>query len=336
MLGPVAELPGVLGINAPTQNVADLATKGWELTLAYRDNFSLASKPFSFGAKFFVSDTRTKITKYKNDQLLLSNYRVGMDVGEIWGLVNDGYFTSKDEIKNLDQSAIVPWGALEIVPGWPKYVDLNNDGKIEKGNTQTDPKDLKVIGNKNARYRFGVNLDFDWNNFDLSVFLQGVGKQDFYPKHYLFWGPYQQPYAGIYSWNLDHYRGASETGADRERHSASYIAAGLADANTNSYFPVLQSWMADANDGNGLDIPQTKYLLNAAYLRIKNVTLGYTLPSELTNRYKISRLRVFVTGENIFEFSGIKKYIDPEAVADSYGWAYPYQRKFAIGINLDF
>ncbi len=336
MLGPVAELPGVLGINAPTQNVADLATKGWELTLAYRDNFSLASKPFSFGAKFFVSDTRTKITKYKNDQLLLSNYRVGMDVGEIWGLVNDGYFTSKDEIKNLDQSAIVPWGALEIVPGWPKYVDLNNDGKIEKGNTQTDPKDLKVIGNKNARYRFGVNLDFDWNNFDLSVFLQGVGKQDFYPKHYLFWGPYQQPYAGIYSWNLDHYRGASETGADRERHSASYIAAGLADANTNSYFPVLQSWLADANDGDGLDIPQTKYLLNAAYLRIKNVTLGYTLPSELTNRYKISRLRVFVTGENIFEFSGIKKYIDPEAVADGYGWAYPYQRKFAIGINLDF
>ena len=336
MLGPVAELPGVLGTASPIQNVANLSTKGWELSLSYRDNFSLASRPFSFGAKFFVSDSRTKITKYKNDQLLLSDYRVGMDVGEIWGLVNDGYFADKDDIGTLDESAIIPWGALDIVPGWPKYADLDKDGKIEKGNTQTDPKDLKVIGNKNPRYRFGINLDFDCSNFDLSIFLQGVLKQDFYPKHYLFWGPFQQPYAGIYEWNLDYYRGVSETGADKDRHSASYIAAGLADANTNSYFPILQSWLADANYNGGLDIPQTKYLLNAAYLRVKNVTLGYTLPSKLTNRYKISRFRIFVTGENLYEFSAIKKYIDPEAVADGYGWAYPYQRKYAVGINLDF
>lgn len=336
MLGPVNELPGVLGTTAPTQNVADLSTKGWELTLGYRDNFDLAAKPFSFGVKMFVSDSRSKITKYKNDQLLLSSYRVGQEIGEIWGLQNDGYFTSQSEIDALNESAIVPWGALDIVPGWPKYVDLDKDGAIEQGNTATDPKDLKIIGNTSPRYRFGVNLDFDWNNFDLSVFLQGVGKQDFYPRHYLFWGPYQQPYAGIYPWNLDYYRGASETGADRERHSASYIAAGLADENKNSYFPVLQAWLADANYGAGLDIPQTKYLLNASYLRIKNVTLGYTIPNSITKRFKVSRLRVFFTGENLYEFSAIKKYIDPEAVADGYGWAYPYQRKYAFGINLDF
>jgi hypothetical protein len=83
-------------------------------------------------------------------------------------------------------------------------------------------------------------------------------------------------------------------------------------------------------------MPQTKYLLNAAYLRVKNLTFGYTLPASMTKRYKINRFRVFVTGENLMEFSSIKKYIDPEAVADGYGWAYPYQRKYAIGINLDF
>ena len=77
-------------------------------------------------------------------------------------------------------------------------------------------------------------------------------------------------------------------------------------------------------------------MLNAAYLRVKNLTFGYTLPAELTKRYKISRLRVFVTGENLFEFSKIKKYFDPEAVADGYGWAYPFQRKYAMGVNLDF
>jgi hypothetical protein len=94
--------------------------------------------------------------------------------------------------------------------------------------------------------------------------------------------------------------------------------------------------MADANYGSGLDLPQTKYLLNAAYLRVKNVTLGYTLPASLTKKVKVSRLRLFVTGENLYEFSSIKKYIDPEAVADGYGWAYPYQRKYAVGLNLDF
>lgn len=336
MLAHGQELPGVLGTDPPLQNIADLSTKGWELTVGYRDNFDVANKPFSFGAKIFISDSRSKITRYKNDQLLLSSYRVGQELGEIWGLQNDGYFTNQAEIDALNESAIVPWGALDIVPGWPKYVDQNKDGIIEQGNTATDPKDLKIIGNKNPRYRFGVNLDFDWNNFDLSVFLQGVLKQDFYPRHYLFWGPYQQPYAGIYEWNLDYYRGASETGADRDKHSASYIAAGLADENKNSYFPVLQAWLADANYGAGLDIPQTKYLLNASYLRIKNLTIGYTIPNSVTRRYKVSKLRVFFTGENLYEFSAIKKYIDPEAVADGYGWAYPYQRKFAFGINLDF
>jgi hypothetical protein len=140
----------------------------------------------------------------------------------------------------------------------------------------------------------------------------------------------------VYPWNLDFYRGESETGVDRDRHSKSYIAAGLADANPNSYFPVLQSWLADANYGSGLDIPQSKYLLNGAYLRLKNVTIGYTLPNTLVKRFKVSRLRVFATGENLFEFSAVKKYFDPEALEDGYGWAYPFQRKFAAGVNLDF
>ncbi|HOZ97874.1 MAG TPA: SusC/RagA family TonB-linked outer membrane protein [Niabella sp.] len=336
MLGPVKELPGVLGTSPPTQNVADLATKGWELSLGYRDNFDVGAKPFSFGARVILSDSRSKITKYKNDQMLLSSYRVGQNLGDIWGLENDGYFASQAEIDALNESAIVPWGALDIVPGWPKYVDLDNDKKIEMGNTSLKPKDLKIIGNSMARYRFGVNLDFDWNNIDLAVFLQGVAKQDYYPRHYLFWGPYQQPYAGVYEWNLDYYRGKSETSAERAKHSASYIAAGLADENKNAYFPILQSWLADANYGGGLDIPQTKYLQNAAYLRIKNVTLGYSLPNSVVRRIRLNRVRVFFTGENLFEFSSIKKYIDPEAVADGYGWAYPYQRKYAFGINLDF
>lgn len=337
MLVPGQELPAVLGTSSPSQNAADLRTKGWELSVSYKDRFPVGTKSFGFDVKVFLADSRSKITKFKNDQNLFSNYRVGQEIGEIWGLENDGYFRSKAEIDALDQTGIIPWGALSIVEGWPKYKDLDGNKKIERGLSANDPKDLKIIGNSTDRYSVGFNLNMDWNGFDASIFMQGVLKRDFYPHHYLFWGPYQQPYANVYPWNLDFYRGAADSPEQRAKHSASYIAAGLADANPNSAYPVLQSWLADANEGKGLDIPQTKYLLNGAYLRIKNISVGYTLPSKFTNRLKISRLRLFVTGENLYEFSAIKKFVDPEAINQgSSAWAYPFQRKYAIGLNLDF
>lgn len=337
MLTAGQELPGVLGTGVPRQNAADLRTKGWELSLSYRDRFELGARPFNFDAKITLADSRSKITKFKNDQGLFSSYRVGQDIGEIWGLENDGLFRSKDEIAKLDESAIIPWGALSIVEGWPKYKDLDGNGKIETGLSTKNPKDLKVIGNSTDRYTVGANINMDWRGIDLAIFLQGVLKRDFYPHHYLFWGPYQQPYANVYPWNLNYYRGTADSPEQRAKHSASYIAAGLADANTNSEYPVLQSWLADANYGSGLDIPQTKYLLNGAYLRIKNVSIGYTIPAKWTKKVGISRLRLYATGENLYEFSAIKKYIDPEAVNQGpSAWAYPYQRRYALGLNLDF
>lgn len=331
-------LPAVLGTSSPKQNAADLRTKGWELSLTYRDKFNLADKPFNFDAKIFLSDSKTKITKFANDQNLFSNYRVGQDIGEIWGLESDGFFKNQAEINALDQSAIVPWGALEVVPGWPKYKDLDGNGKIEQGLSSNNPKDMKIIGNSADRYNIGFNLNMDWDGFDLSVFLQGVLKRDYYPHHYLFWGPYQQPYANIYPWNLDYYRATGASAAERATYSASYIAAGLADANTDSQYPVLQSWLADANYGGGLDIPQTKYLLNGAYLRVKNISIGYTLPAKWTKKFRVNRLRIFASGENLYEFSAIKKYVDPESVNQptSDAWIYPFQRRYAFGLNLDF
>jgi TonB-linked SusC/RagA family outer membrane protein len=336
MLAPSQELPAVLGGSAPQQNSADLSTRGWELSLSYHNVFNVGQKPLNFNTKFILSDSKSKITKYNNAQGTFSaKYYPGQQWGEIWGLTNDGFFKSKEEINKLDESSIVPWGALSIVEGWPKYKDLDGNGKIELGPSAKDPKDLKVIGNSQPRYRVGFNLDMAWNNIDLSVFLQGVLKQDYYPRHYLFWGPYQQPYANVYPWNLDFYRATAETDAQRAMDSKSYIAAGLADANTNSYFPVLQSWLADNNYHAGLDIAQTKYLMNASYIRVKNVTLGYTLPATLVKKTGFKRLRVFFSGENLYEISAIKKYLDPESISDGYGWEYPYQRKYSFGLNAD-
>lgn len=348
MLAPSHALPAVMGALAPLQNAADLSTKGFELTVGYRDHFMVGNKPFSVGARVLLSDSRSTVTRYSNPQQLLhtpdtKNYRVGEEIGEIWGLVNDGFFATSEEIAALNVSAIVPWGALSVVPGWMRYVDLNKDNRIELGTTAMDPRDLKIIGNSMPRYRVGFNLDLAWQNFDFTLFLQGVLKQDYYPRNYLFWGPLQQPYAGVYPWNLDFYRATAETGAARDRHSDSYIAAGLADANTDSFYPVLQSWLADANDRRGLDIPQTQYLLSAAYLRVKNITIGYTLPASFTRKFKVDRLRVFFSGENVFEFSDIKKFVDPEIASQGYdlsvsqgnGTVYPFSRKYSFGFNFD-
>ncbi|MCE7042006.1 TonB-dependent receptor [Dyadobacter sp. CY312] len=349
------DLPDVLGAKEPSENAADLRTNGWEVSLGYNDDFNVGGSPLSFNAKVNLSDNRSHITSFDNPTNAITQFYKGMRLGEMWGLKSDGLFQNQQEIDALDQSQIIPWGSLSIVPGWPKYQDLDGNGKIEKGTTVDNPKDLSVIGNVLPRLRFGVNLGAEWKGFDVRAFVQGVGKMDYYPLNYLYWGFYQQPYAGGYTHLLDYYRGAADSDAQRAKHSQAYIDAGLADANTDANFPVLQSWLADRNLGErvdesqGLAIPQTRYLLSGAYLRLKNLTIGYTFPSSMLEKIKISRLRIYASGENMGEFSKVKKYFDPEAITDNvdkvnpnrstrsgWGYAYPFQRRYSFGLEIQF
>ena len=357
MLTQGKDLPDVLGAAEPAENAADLETKGWELSAQYRHRTQFLNKPLDFDIRAIISDSRSYITRFDNPNQNLTQFYVGQELGEIWGLTSDGLFQSEEEIAALDQSSLIPWGALSIVPGWPKYVDQDGNGAIEKGLTVDDPKDLSVIGNISPRYRFGVNMNIAWAGFDLGIFVQGVGKRDYYPLDYLYWGFYQQPYAGGYAHLLDFYRPADDNATDLTKHSQSYIDQGLANANTNSEYPILQAWLADRNLGErvdqskGLAIPQTGYLLNAAYIRMKNITLGYTLPSSLIQKIKLDRVRIFFSGENLFEFSEITDFFDPEAISDidamynpnvspgrstAKGYTYPFQRRYAMGVNVNF
>ncbi|RIJ50833.1 TonB-dependent receptor [Maribellus luteus] len=343
MLTQGKDLPDVLGASEPKENAADLQTNGWELTLTYKSSFNLASKPFNFSSRFILSDSRAWITGFDNPNKNLSQYYIGQEFGEIWGLESDGFYQTVEETQALDETTLIPWGALSIVPGWPKYVDQDGNGKIEKGLTMDDPKDAKIIGNTSPRFRFGLNLDFNWNGFDVRTFIQGIAKKDYYPRHYLYWGFYQQPYAGGYEHLTDFYRPHDDSEADMAKHSQAYIDAGLANANLDAKYPVLQAWLADRNLGEGLNsskglaTPQTDYLLSAAYIRIKNVTVGYTLPKTLTQKVKLDRVRFFVSGENLAEWSEVGDYFDPEAVTDNgHGYAYPFQRRYSFGVNIDF
>ncbi len=350
------DLPDVLGAGEPRENAADLQNKGWELTLNYQNNFNVGGSPLYFSSKFVLSDSRSYITQFDNPNRSLTQYYEGMELGEIWGLKSDGLFQSEDEIEQLDETAIIPWGALSIVPGWPKYQDLDGNGAIEKGLTVDDPKDLSVIGNTAPRFRFGLDLNMNWKGFDVRAFFQGLGQRDYYPLDYLYWGFYQQPYAGGYAHLLDFYRPTTDSEVDMAKHSQAYIAAGLANQNLDAEYPILQSWLADRNLGEridesmGLAIPQTRYMLSGAYVRLKNLTVGYSLPTSVTDRLGITNVRVFVSGENITEWSDLKDLYDPEAINDNLrydpsestarevgkGYAYPMQRRYAVGLNVNF
>lgn len=317
MLRSGAKLPSVLGTAVPLENAADLKTSGWDLTINWRDQFKLAGKPFNYGLSFNIGDSRSWITKYANETGDLDDYYVGCEIGEIWGLVNDGFFTSQEDIENsADQTEVDPYpGTPPMAPGDVKYKDLNGDKKINKGaNTLDDHGDYTIIGNDRARYAFGFTVNGDWNGFDFSLFIQGIMKKDYYPsRDPYFWGMYYDPWTNLTVGNYtDHWT----------------------EDNPEAFFPRVKSYQAYVS-GRGLDIPQTDYLQNAAYARLKNLTVGYTLPKAWTDKVNISRVRVFFSGDNLCEITGLYKYykMDPECLG---GQIYPLQRSYSFGLNVTF
>ena len=316
MLTAGASLPNVLGTSVPRANAADLKTKGWDLTITWRDRFKLAGKDFNYNASFNIGDSRAWITKFTNDTGTLNDYYVGWEMGDMWGLVTEGFFTSQEDIDNhADQTEVASYiGTRPIEPGDLKFKDLNGDGKINDGAwTIDDHGDYKIIGNNRSRYGFGFNLGGDWNGFDFSLFVQGVLKKNYNPSGDLyFWGIYAQPWTNITEGNY----------YDR-----------WTEENPNGYFPRFKSYVAEG--GYEAALCQTRYLQNAAYARLKNLTFGYTLPKAWTDKLNIQRLRVYFSGDNLCEITGLYKHykIDPECLG---GQMYPLQRSYSFGLNVTF
>lgn len=316
-------LPSVLGTSVPKENAADLSTKGWDLSIEWRDQFKLAGKPFSYSARFILSDNQTEITKYNNPTMLLFDkdnnlqYYKGKKVGEIWGFKSDGLFKDAQDVANSpDHTAIASYiGTRPIEAGDIKYKDLNGDKKITRGEKTLDnPGDMVVIGNTEDRFPFSVDLSADWNGFDFRIYLQGVAKKDYFPTagNLAFWGIYSQPWANLLESNMDHWTAE----------------------NPNGYFPRPKAYVAESNWVE-LTCPNDRYMQNAAYCRIKNLTVGYTLPAVLTRKIHLDRVRFYVTGENLAEFTALNKNLDPEGLKSD-AKVYPFQRVYSVGVNLNF
>ncbi|WP_207424355.1 SusC/RagA family TonB-linked outer membrane protein [Desertivirga brevis] len=325
MLDNGSPLPSVFGEAEPLVNVASLRTKGFEVSVNWNSQFKLGGKPFKYNFGANLGDSYSYITKVDNASDFTYGLYEGKRLGEIWGYVTDGSFKTDAEARTypIDQTFLNKVRVDNNIPlraGDLRWVDLNGDNKISAGtNTISDPGDQKVIGNSTPRYAFGFNLGGSWNNFDVSAFFQGIGKRDWYPGSNAdrFWGPYSRPYFSFIP--------------------ADFASKVSTPENPNAYFPTLVAYVA-LNANNELRATNNRYLQDLAYVRLKSLVLGYSLPVRLTERLGIRRMRAFMSGENLFTLTKLEtKYIDPEqAMANGDARVYPFSKTYSFGIDISF
>lgn len=318
MVGPAPELPVSLGTSVPQTNNTDLRTYGWELSIGWNDRLKCG---LGYSAKFMLSDSQTEITRYPNETGSLATYRKGMMLGEIWGYETIGIAKTQEDmdrhlatLPNGGQDAIGNrWGAGDIM-----YADLNGDGKIDNGaNTESDHGDMKVIGNYTPRYLFGLDLNLDYKGFDFRAFFQGVMKRDYFQSSYYFWGASGSVWESTCM--LPH--------LDYFREDPDHILG----QNLDSYFP-----RPDFSSGKNRQT-QSRYLQNAAYIRLKNIQLGYTLPELITKKFLISKLRFYISGENLWTGTKMFGTFDPETIDGGWnGSVYPLSKTLSVGLSLTF
>ena len=319
MVGPAPELPSILGTPVPDMNNADLKSYGFDLELSWRDKIG----EFSYGAKLVLSDNKLKVTRYPNENGIYSQWYSGKMSGELWGYETIGIAKSQEEmdqhlasLPNGGQDALgSQWSAGDIM-----YKDLNGDGKIDAGSsTLGDPGDKKIIGNSTPRYRFGLTLDGSWKGFDLSLFFQGVAKRDYLLSGPYFWGAKNGQWHSVgFDYHWDFFRPEGDP----------------LGSNVDSYYPRP---LFDQGGKNQQD--QTRYLQNAAYVRLKNLQFGYTFPKAWVNKIGLQHLRLYFSGDNLFTITGLHGYYDPEALGDTgdkMGKVYPLARTYSIGMNINF
>lgn len=316
MIGPAPVLGSMLGTDAPKTNNCNMRTSGWELEIGWRDQI----QDFKYGVRFNLSDNKSKIISYPFDGEFgnqgIYGYYNGKELGELWGYTSVGLAQSDEEMKEWLTSNKPNWGS-KWQAGDVKYKDLTGEGEVTPGaSTLENHGDLKRIGNNSPRYRVGLNLDAAWKGIDFSIFFQGVLKRDwmFDAGDPYFWG------AGSGMWQA----------ACFEEHMDYWTPE-----NTDAYYP--KPYFNETKNQQAQDA----YMQKASYLRCKNIQLGYTLPTHITEKAGISNCRIYLSCDNLFTITGLSSVYDPEVFGsyDGYGTSgktYPLQRTISVGVNLNF
>ena len=355
MIVPGAGVALTFGAGAPKSNYGSLRTRGWEVALDYNHRFN---NGLGVNAMFTLSDALTEITEYGTTRLI-DDWYTGKTYGEVWGYRTDRLYQKEDFVYDANGEIVKVWalngkevpagtagakemnklsdpngvyqdylqnGSFRFGPGDVKYVDLNGDGKFSNGaGTVEDPGDKEVIGNSTPRFEYGLRLGADYKGFDLSVFMQGIGKREI-------WG------AGFLA-----IPGFNASDGAMPQTFADYWS----EDNTDAFY--ARPWNLAAGDPINNYYPQSRYLLDMSYFRIKNITLGYTLPADIMKKAHIQKARIYMALENFFTFDNLNGLpIDPEAISgysmfntDNYnsgrtGVGTPTFKSVSVGVQLNF
>ena len=304
MLIPV-NYPSLLGAVPPFSNAGQLKTWGFETSLGWKGHVA----GIEYSARVLLSDAKNKVVNYggQDTYLLGLNYvRQGYPVNTYFGYVFDGLIRTQAELDAYKKLQGVP---SDIGIGDAKYKDLNGDGKISLyGDQPGQDGDVVNLGSSTPRYTYGMTLNTKWKNFSLDLFMQGVGKRtlirtDDYSMPWSDW--WRQPPLFYYgnTWNED-------------RPNAPYPRLSHGS---------IRYWNYQ---------PSTLTAFSAAYLRLKNLQIGYTLPEGLARRAGLSRARLYFSGFDLWETDGVLGGWDPEASAS--GFNYPFQRRYSVGADITF
>ena len=357
MIVPQEGIPLTFGAGAPLGNYGSLQTRGWELTVDFNHRFQ---NGLGINLRGNISDAKTILTEYGSGTQVNSNYN-GKDIGEIWGYRTDRLYQLEDfeldasgkpilitltaaesalhagkqayKLKSVDGKKPVYQPFLQnsanfrFGPGDVKFRDINGDGEISNGKgTLEDHGDLEVIGNSNPRYEYGFRFGADYKGFDISAFFQGVGRREL-------WG---NGFLAIPGYN-------ASDGAMPEAIAGNYWTPD----NTGAFYPAAYN-NAGSNTANNMQV-QDRYLLNMAYLRLKNLTLGYTLPASVMNKIRMSSVRAYVGLENFFTWDHLGDLpIDPESINGYSMWnttnynsgrtgtGVPAFKSVSVGLQVNF
>lgn len=331
-IGPSKTYPNILGFNPPSTNNTKSQTTGVEATLTYLGNIG---KDIHYNLRATFSDYTGKILDYDNPTYslgpTLNEYYSGKNQGEIWGFITDKMAKSKEDLLHAPNQAFINSNNMQL--GDILYRDLNGDGLVDFGlSTVNDSGDLTIIGNTTPRFQYSFGGDIEWKGISFAVFFQGIGKKDWMPANLAlkeppidnpvyFWGGGTAPFQHAFF---------------KEHFDAIYRPEGTPSAeggsNIDGWLPRIYSSPESLKNQQ----PQSGYLQDASYLRIKNITVSYRFPVQLLKRIGAQNFQVSLSCDNVHTFHKMDvNFIDPE-LAIGNAKIYPMQRVFSVGANITF
>ncbi|PKK34843.1 hypothetical protein BWI96_20180 [Siphonobacter sp. SORGH_AS_0500] len=292
-------IPSYVGLTAPFVNSGSMRNKGWELGLGWRDKVGA----FSYQVQLNASDVKNTLLRNGGKPIIngATIQQEGSALDSYYGYLADGFFQTAEEVKNA------PFHYGNTAPGDIRYRDIS--GPEGKPDGKIDGYDRTILGNYFPRYEYSLNLSGQYKGFDFTVFLQGVGKKDNYLS-----GTAARPF---FSSNFQ--------GTMFEYQKDSWSSD-----NTNAAYPRLT-----VNSMPNNYVTSSFWVRSAAYLRLKNMVVGYTLPTGFTNKARIKSARIYLSGQNLITWTNFFPGFDPEQ-RDTGGEFYPIMRTYTVGLNLNF